>query len=89
MLKTTAKTFSRIPLSRLPLFAVQPDGPVTEAIDRTYCLLDLAQEMAEQAALAENSQQLCHVIVYLIDMAKATVDACSEGILASVEVSHE
>lgn len=89
MLKTTAKTFSHIPLSRLPLFAVQADVPVTDALDRTYCLLDLAQEMAEQAALTENSQQLCHVIVHLIDMAKATVDACSEGILTSVEVGHE
>lgn len=89
MLKTTAKTFSRTPLSRLPLFAVQSDVPVTDALDRTYCLLDLAQEMAEQAALTEISQQLCHVIVYLIDMAKATVDACSEGIQTSVEASHE
>lgn len=89
MLKTTAKTFSHIHLSRLPLFAVQPDVPVTDALDRTYCLLDLAQEMAEQAALAENSQQLCHVIVHLIDMAKATVDACSDGLLASVEAGHE
>ena len=89
MLKTTVKTFSHIPLSRLPLFAVQPDVPVTDALDRTYCLLDLAQEMAEQAALAENSQQLCHVIVHLIDMAKATVDACSDGLLAYVEVGRE
>ena len=89
MLKTTAKAFSHIPISRLPLFAVQPDVPVKDALDRTYCLLDLAQEMAEQAAFAENNQQLCHVIVYLIDMAKATVDSCSEGIQTSAEGSYE
>lgn len=89
MLKTSARSFSPTPISRLPLFAVQPDVPVSDALDRTYCLLDLAQEMAEQAALAENNQQLCHVVVYLIDMAKATVDACSEATKTSAEVGHE
>ncbi|VVP19037.1 hypothetical protein PS870_03723 [Pseudomonas fluorescens] len=89
MLKTSAKAFALTPLSRLPLFAVQPGVPIKDALERTYSLLDMAQEMAEQAAIADDSTQLCHVIAHLLDMAKAAVDACAEGIPAALGVTHE
>lgn len=79
---TTLTPFRRCNDGHHSLFAVQPGVPILAALEHTANLLDIAESLAEQSAHldAPDSQQLGHACSYLVEMAKATVEACLEGI---------
>lgn len=81
---TTLTPFRRCNDGRHSLFAVQPGVPILAALEHTANLLDIAESLAEQSAHlgAPDSQQLGHACGYLVEMAKATVEACLEGLQA-------
>ncbi|MDH1261579.1 DUF3077 domain-containing protein [Pseudomonas sp. GD03944] len=81
-LTTTSATFHPCNAARQPLFAVLPGVPVADALDSVYCLLDVAEELTIRMSDAAdpNREQLGHACTYLMEMAKATVRTCIEGL---------
>ncbi|PAU51266.1 hypothetical protein BZL41_26695 [Pseudomonas sp. PIC25] len=79
---TTLTPFGRYNDGHPSLFAVQPGVPIQAALEHISNLLDIAESLASQSAHlgAPDSQQLGHACSYLVEMAKATVEACLEGI---------
>ncbi|MDH1264471.1 DUF3077 domain-containing protein [Pseudomonas sp. GD03944] len=80
--RTISTLFHPCNAARQPLFAVQPGVPVADALDSAYCLLDVAEELALQLnhTDAQRREQMGHACACLVEMAKATVRACVEGI---------
>ncbi len=77
---TTLTPFGRDNDGHPSLFAVQPGVPIRAALEHISNLLDIAESLAEQSAHlgAPDNQQLGHACGYLVEMAKATVEACLE-----------
>ncbi|MGE8361679.1 DUF3077 domain-containing protein [Pseudomonas sp.] len=80
--RTVSMLFHPCNAARQPLFAVQPGVPVADALDSAYSLLDVAEELALQLnhTDAQRREQMGHACACLVEMAKATVRACVEGI---------
>jgi len=80
--KTVSTLFHPCNAARQPLFAVQPGVSVADALDSAYCLLDVAEEMTAHLGDgdAQRREQVGHACACLVEMAKATVRACVEGI---------
>ncbi|HWV09707.1 MAG TPA: DUF3077 domain-containing protein [Pseudomonas sp.] len=80
--RTTHTPFHSINTARQSLFAVQPDVPLADALDSVYCLLDVAEGMTLRLSEpgAPDHEQVGHACTYLVEMAKATVRACIEGL---------
>lgn len=81
-LTTTSTTFHPCNAARQPLFAVLPGVPLADALDSVYCLLDVAEELTIRMNDSgdPNREQLGHACTYLVEMAKATVRTCMEGL---------
>lgn len=60
------------------LFNVQPDVPAHAALECACLLLDAAEELAVQAT-STGSEQLGYACGYLIEMARAAMQACLES----------
>lgn len=80
--KTTHTTFHPCNAARQPLFAVQPGVPLADALDSVYCLLDVAQGLTLHLNEpgASDNEQIGHACTYLVEMARATVRTCIEGL---------
>ncbi|MGE8497914.1 MAG: DUF3077 domain-containing protein [Pseudomonas sp.] len=80
--RTTHTPFHPINTVRQPLFAVQPDVPLADALDSVYCLLDVAEGLTLRLSEpgAPDREQVGHACSYLVEMAKATVRSCIEGL---------
>ncbi|MDH1265681.1 DUF3077 domain-containing protein [Pseudomonas sp. GD03944] len=80
--RTIHTPFHPINTARQPLFAVQPDVPLADALDSAYCLLDVAEGLTLRLGEpgAPDREQVGHACTYLVEMAKATVRACIEGL---------
>jgi len=81
-IKTTHTTFHPCNAARLPLFAVQAGVPLADALDSVYCLLDVAEGLTLRLGEpgATDNEQIGHACSYLVEMAKATVRTCIEGL---------
>ncbi|MGE8361422.1 DUF3077 domain-containing protein [Pseudomonas sp.] len=82
MAKTTHTTFHPCNAARQPLFAVQAGVPVADALDSVYCLLDVTESLAVRLNEpgAPDREQVGQACAYLVEMAKATVRSCIEGL---------
>ncbi|MGE8496471.1 MAG: DUF3077 domain-containing protein [Pseudomonas sp.] len=71
------------------LFAVQPGVPLAAALNSAYCLLDVAQGLTLRLneSGAPDNEQIGHACTYLVEMAKATVRSCIEGV--EREIRHD
>jgi len=83
--RTVSTLFHPCNADRQPLFAVQPGVPVADALDSAYCLLDVAEELTAHLSGTDHQrrEQVGHACACLVEMAKATVRACVEGIEAA------
>lgn len=88
MAKTTTAAFHPCNAARQPLFVVAEGVPVGDALERAYCLLDVAEELAAHLSDPgdQDREQIGHACHFLLQMAKATVEACSSGL--AEEVRH-
>ncbi len=80
MIKTHPVTFRPCNDANQPLFAVQPDIPLQNALETIYCLLESAEALAILTTGGERTEQLGYACSSLIEMAKATLCACIEGV---------
>lgn len=89
MAKTATTAFHHCNAARQPLFVVAAGVPVSDALNRAYCLLDVAEELA--AHLSDPGDQdrepIGHACHFLVQMAKAAVEACTNGL--AEEVRHD
>lgn len=79
MTKTLPATFRPCNDANQPLFAVQPGIPLQDALECVCCLLESAEALAVLTTGGESPEQLGYACSSLIEMAKATLHACIEG----------
>jgi len=79
--RTACITFHPCNAARQPLFAVQADVPLADALDSVYCLLDVVEVLSLRMSEpgAPDREQIGHACTYLVEMAKATVRSCIEA----------
>lgn len=84
--KTTRTAFFPCNAAKQALFAVQAGVPINEALDSAYGLLDVAEELTAHLtdSGSHNREQLAHACHFLVQAAKATVEACSSALAKEV-----
>ncbi|MES2820126.1 MAG: DUF3077 domain-containing protein [Pseudomonadota bacterium] len=89
---TLAAPFFSCSDTRQHLLAVRPGVPLINALESTYGLLATAYELAQELAIQSNqgNAHFCHATAFLIETAKATINACLEGMQGDAvqAVSH-
>ncbi|MBU3055311.1 DUF3077 domain-containing protein [Pseudomonas indica] len=60
------------------LFAVQAGIPLPVALESACYLLDAAEALVAQSSSSADNEHLSHACGYLIEMAKAAMQACLE-----------
>lgn len=90
MAKTRSVGFHRRLDGQGNLMAINPGIDVAIALDSAYAQLDIAEELAAQLSEpgVKNAERLGHACAGLIEMAKATVYACLEGLQDEKEAAH-
>ena len=89
---TLAAPFFSCSDTRQHLLAVRPGVPLINALESTYGLLATAYELAQESAMHgdQGNAHFSHAASFLIEAAKATINACLEGLQgdAAQAVAH-